>query len=269
MTPLVPNLAPLSEQNEQALPSPMATPGDEDADLGRLGSRSPFSAMGAATPFSTGGFTPGSQMSSPATPHDAAGQFRSPSYTPASESPTGTSPADEFSPSYVSMASPAYTPDGTSSPSYHSFVDRGTSQYKMDYSPTSYEPGTSPMSDHYTSPVTSPAARSAYRAFEPTSPVDTPVHEMMTSEAGAMSPMGVGEPMSPVVNAFSSAPYETDRVAPTSPSYTPHEAPVAGGADESEQFEGGADLVNAEEDSDDDAMDAVFDHEDEGEEGGY
>merc|ERR1719217_882158 len=88
-----PNLAPLSEQrDEMALNTPQVTPGDEDADLGRLGSRSPFSAMGASTPFSAAQFTPGSQMSSPATPHEAS-QFRSPSYTPA-ESPNDASATD-------------------------------------------------------------------------------------------------------------------------------------------------------------------------------
>merc|ERR1711865_1062328 len=133
--------APATTPNS-VLPTPNATPGDEDADLGRLAARTPFSPMGGGTPFSQA--SPSGRT--PASPNESS-QFRSPSYTPNDTSPTGASPAnDEFSPSYVSMASPAYTPDGssyqptrpedtTASPSYHSYVDTNTD--RQGYSPTS------------------------------------------------------------------------------------------------------------------------------------
>jgi len=271
MTPSIPGVATPSDAGD-ALPTPnnsQMTPGDEDSDLGRLGSRSPFSVMGA-TPFSSAGITPGS---SPATP--GGSDFRSPSYTPASESPAGTSPGDaDFSPSYASMASPAYTPaystQGTSSPSYHSFAGGQSSHYKMDYSPTSYDPGagTSPMSlmGGQTSPATD-AGRSPHGGFAPTSPVDTPLHAMGTSSPGAMSPQG--EPFSPVVQSQGSARAPQYQVDVTSPVYTPHGEEYGGGVDDGTLMtQGGSDVVSFQddEDSDEDAMMAELDHEDEGEE---
>jgi len=292
--------SPTPDQERTAdLPTPAATPGDEDAALGRLAARTPFSPMGGGTPFSqpSAGRSPASDMSSPATPNEESSQFRSPSYTPADASPTGTSDGnDVFSPTYDSMMSPAYTPDAssyqpsrpedaTSSPSYHSVADRGSSNYKMDYSPTSWSGADhqtsdyaapaqgrravqpfSPTSQAYSPMVSSPAAG---RAFDPTSPVDSPMQGGGFTSPHGMSPMG--EPGSPILQphhgAGQDSPYQVDV---QSPSYTPQP-----GRREDEGVEGyqqvdpgGADLISNEGDSDDDGMD-MFDHDEAPTEEGY
>jgi len=253
---------------------------DEDNEAGLMAGQSPFSPMGGGTPFSQP--SPGARSSpmtsaySPATPADTS-QFRSPSYTPASESPDGiNSPAmSEFSQSYPYSASPAYTPDAsgyassrlgetTSSPSYAAAA----------YSPT-FSPSHTPFGAHYGSPGTSmysPAPTSPYDptgALDPTSPADTPVaYSPGSPEAdefmspALMSPGEARAPItsgSPIVQEFYQAPASpTDRVAPTSPSYTPHAPPaVRQAARFAEPAVDETEFVDAA-DSDDDAMSTLF-----------
>jgi DNA-directed RNA polymerase II subunit RPB1 len=272
------------------LQTPFITPMQgEEGEEGLMAGQSPFSPMGAGTPFSQP--SPGARTSpmasaySPGTPAETS-QFRSPSYTPASASPDGIdSPAmSEFSQSYPYSASPAYTPDGsafqssrfgetTSSPSYAAAA----------YSPT-FSPSHTPFGAHYGSPGTSmysPAATSPHDpvggALDPTSPADTPVayspgspeaDEFMSpalmSPGEARAPVSSG---SPIVQEFYEAPASpTDRVAPTSPSYTPHMPPAATAARQQPRFAEPAldetELMGAG-DSDDDAMSTIFEPADE------
>jgi len=292
-----PYASPLAQQPRltspsDPLPTPVVTPGDnDDAEMGRLAARTPFSPMGGATPMSqpgSAGRSPASDMSSPATPNESS-QFRSPSYTPADESPTGTSPAnDEFSPSYASMASPAYTPDGssyqgrpedaTTSPSYHSYA-AGSSNNRSEFSPTSWSmdrhtseyggPAAarmgrrdvqpfSPTSQAYSPGASSPVAGAA---FDPTSPVDTPMGGDMSPQ-GQLSPQGYA-PGSPLVQPqYGSAPDSPYQIAPVSPSYTPVPGRQAGGGEEQfQEYEPGTDIISNEGDSDDEGA-SMFDQDD-------
>jgi DNA-directed RNA polymerase II subunit RPB1 len=285
-----------SEGPMSDLQTPFITPEYADSpndDL--ITARSPFSPMGVGTPFShpsTGvRQSPMSDKSSPATP-DETSQFRSPSYTPASESPDNNSPAySEFSQSYPYSASPAYTPDGsvyqssravhtTSSPS---FVAQAA------YTPT-YSPSHTPFGAHYGSPGTSaysPPTASPHgygdsTRLEPTSPVDTPMAYSPASPGVGefMSPAPIpspGQPTiasrfprnlasgSPIVQEFpAEAPDSPDYVAPTSPSYTPHAPGRAGRPSAPMAVPGTAtELASVAEDSDDDAMSAIFEPTDE------
>jgi DNA-directed RNA polymerase II subunit RPB1 len=232
-TPYSPDLVPPATDTPGELPTPRSTggDGDEDAELGRSARASPFSPFSHPSARSTPGSARSNYGDTPVSPGE-------PSYTPREDSPPGTSPG--FSPSYTSMASPAYTPtsarpDDTTSPSYHGYLDRSSGQYRMDYTPTSawspeygaardYQPMSSPYS-----PMVSPAAAAAPPAGRrrgqreapvfleaTTSPVDTTVHT---------SPLHVPQPGSPDVQRRQ-APESPDRVAPTSPSYTPHQGPT-------------------------------------------